>query len=113
MFGQRGLHSRVGIQCPKRAVARGLNLAQERQCSVRQRSEEVRTCGSCRRIVEADPLRTRGSLALHVGRPDDRQPFFELTLMKREARAVPAQKIREDMVSPSPTSSFVYLEFFT
>jgi hypothetical protein len=23
------------------------------------------------------------------------------------------QKIREDMVSPSPTSSFVYLEFFT
>jgi hypothetical protein len=28
MFGQWGLHSRVGIQCPKRAVARGLNLAQ-------------------------------------------------------------------------------------
>ena len=25
----------------------------------------------------------------------------------------PAQKIREDMVSPSPTSSFVYLEFST
>jgi hypothetical protein len=25
----------------------------------------------------------------------------------------PAQRIREDMVSPSPTSSFVYLEFFT
>ena len=31
--------------------------------------------------------------------------------MKREARAVPTQKIREDMVSPSRTSSFVYWSF--
>ena len=30
-----------------------------------------------------------------------------------ETRSGADQKIREDMVSPSPTSSFVYLEFFT
>jgi len=34
------------------------------------------------------PARVRS----HVGRPDDRQPFFELTIMKREARAVPRPK---------------------